>query len=276
MKFSFTTLGCPDWDLDTLIKKGVAFGYDGVDFRGLEESIDITTLPEFTTRLAQTNSKFNDAGLAVCGISSSIQICQPEDRESNLEEAKRTIPLCHELGVPQVRVFGRGNAKRHSKEALADIARSMMEELLDLDGADEIRWLFETHDVWIKASDCKLLLDRIPQSNFGALWDIGHTSRVGGESPSESCAAMGSRVGYVHLKDAVYEPDHEEAMKDGWRYVPPGTGQLPLAEGVALLQEMGYDGWIMFEHEKRWHRELEEPETIFPGFIQWIHPLVGR
>ena len=276
MKFSFTTLGCPDWDLDTLIENGVAFGYDGVDFRGLGESIDITTLPEFTSQLAQTKTKFNDAGLAVCGVSSSIRICQPEDRESNLEEAKRTIPLCHELGVPQVRVFGRGDAKRHSKKALADIARGMMEELLALDGADGIRWLFETHDVWIKASDCKLLLDRIPQSNFGALWDIGHTSRVGGESPGESCSAMGSRVGYVHLKDAVYEPDHEQAMKDGWRYVPPGTGELPLAEGIALLQEMGYDGWIMFEHEKRWHRELEEPEAIFPGFIQWAHPLVGR
>jgi hypothetical protein len=33
MKLSFTTLGCPSWDLDTLCDRGSAFGYDGVDFR---------------------------------------------------------------------------------------------------------------------------------------------------------------------------------------------------------------------------------------------------
>ena len=66
------------------------------------------------------------------------------------------------------------------------------------------------------------------------------------------------------------------AERDGWRYVVPGTGQLPLEEGIALLREAGYDGWIMFEHEKRWHPELEEPEEIFPKFVAWIRPLLGR
>lgn len=64
-------------------------------------------------------------------------------------------------------------------------------------------------------------------------------------------------------------------MKDGWRYVPPGAGQLPLEEAIALLKGHGYDGWIMFEHEKRWHRELESPEEIFPIFSAWVRPLLG-
>ena len=34
MKLAFTTLGCPDWDLDTIISKAAEFGFDGVDFRG--------------------------------------------------------------------------------------------------------------------------------------------------------------------------------------------------------------------------------------------------
>ena len=34
MKTCFTTLGCPDWDLDTVIRNGAAFGYAAVDFRG--------------------------------------------------------------------------------------------------------------------------------------------------------------------------------------------------------------------------------------------------
>ena len=43
MKISFTTLGCPDWDLDTICRRGREYGYEGVDFRGLQE--DDGTLP---------------------------------------------------------------------------------------------------------------------------------------------------------------------------------------------------------------------------------------
>ncbi len=63
-------------------------------------------------------------------------------------------------------------------------------------------------------------------------------------------------------------------MKDGWRYVTPGTGQLPLVEAIHLLKVNGYDGWIMFEHEKRWHKELAEPQDIFPKFVEWVSPLI--
>jgi sugar phosphate isomerase/epimerase len=119
-----------------------------------------------------------------------------------------------------------------------------------------------------------LLLDIIDNPAFGALWDMGHTARVGGESPEESYAAIGSRVGYTHVKDAVYDPAHPQAMADGWRYVLPGEGQLPLAEAIALLKQHGYEGWILFEHEKRWHPNLVEPEVAFPAFVKWIKPLI--
>lgn len=48
MRISFTTLGSPSWDLDTVIRQGAAIGFDGVDFRGLQENIEITLLAEFT------------------------------------------------------------------------------------------------------------------------------------------------------------------------------------------------------------------------------------
>ena len=72
MKTSFTTLGCPAWDLETIIAQGSSMGFDGVDFRGLQDDIDITQLSAFTTDIATTKTKFADAGLHVCGISSSL------------------------------------------------------------------------------------------------------------------------------------------------------------------------------------------------------------
>ena len=273
MKMAFTTLGSPDWNLDTVIARGSEFGYQGVDFRGIQEQIDVTLLPEFTTRIADTKRKLKDANLSVCGISSSIKICDDRISAANLEEAKRTIPIAAELDVPNIRVFGQGNAKEKSKVELADIGSNMMGQILSLDGADQFKWVFETHDHWISSEDCKLLLDRVTMPNFGALWDMGHTARVGEEDPADTLAVLGDRVFYTHVKDAVYDPSLENAMKDGWSYVSPGEGQLPLAKALDLLKDRGYDGYVMFEHEKRWHSELPEPEEIFPKFASWFRGL---
>jgi sugar phosphate isomerase/epimerase len=274
MKIALTTLGCPGWDLDAICRHGSADGYDGVDFRGYLDTMDITTLPQFTSGAAATRRRIESAGLAVCGVSSSIHICKPEDRKANVEEARRTIETANGLGASLVRVFGGGDIGKHSREELVKIGCETVEEILTLRGANSISWLFETHDLWIKSVECAPLLERISNPAFGALWDIGHTTRVGGETPEETYAAIGSRVKYCHLKDALYDPKHAQAMEDGWRYVSAGTGQLPLAASLALLRSHGYEGWLLFEHEKRWHPDLPEPETAFPAFVKWIRPLL--
>ena len=104
---------------------------------------------------------------------------------------------------------------------------------------------------------------------------MGHTWRVGGETPQASYAAIGSRVGYAHVKDAIYDPASPLAMQDGWYYVAPGSGELPLAESIHLLRQGGYDGWLLCEHEKRWHPELPEPEELFPAFVKWINLFIN-
>jgi sugar phosphate isomerase/epimerase len=273
MKLSFMTLGCPNWDLDTICARGREYGFDGVDLRGYLDSVDITRRPEFTSGADITRRKLQDAGLEVSAISSSINICVPEAREGSLEEARRTIGVAQSFDCQNVRIFGGGDLSQYSRQELAQIGRECVAQILDLDGARDLHWLFETHDLWIKSGDCRLLLESLDDPAFGALWDLGHTSRVGEETPEETYASIGKRIGYTHIKDAVYDPEHAQAMQDGWHYTLPGEGQLPLAEAIRLLKERGYTGWLQFEHEKRWHPELAEPEVAFPAFVRWIHAL---
>jgi sugar phosphate isomerase/epimerase len=275
MKIAFMTLGCPDWDLDTIITKGAEYGFDGVDFRGVQGELDITKMPAFTTDLEVTSRRIADAGLEVSGISSSLHVCDPGKLESNLEEARRTIPVALGLDAKRVRVFGEGNIQELGREKAADAGRECMEQILALDGARSLEWNFETHDSWINPRDCKLLLDRVPDPAFGALWDLGHTYRIAKVPAKEAYAVLGPRFNYTHVKDAVYEPGQPGAGKDGWRFVDPGTGELKLAEAIGILRKNGYDGWLLFEHEKRWHRDLPEPEAIFPKYVSWIRPLIS-
>lgn len=280
MKLSVMTLGCPTWDLDTILANAGKYGYDGIDFRGLQSEIDITKLPAFTTGIAGTKRKIADAGLEVSGISSSLNVCDPAKRQANLDEAHRTIPVAMALGAKNIRLFGGGpvgtGPGQLSHQDAAKIGRECIEAILALPGADSLSWNFETHDHWIKSTDCKLLLDVINNPAFGACWDMGHTSRIGGESPEQTYAAIGPRVRYAHVKDAIFDKSHPQAMGDGWRYVLPGTGQLPLADALRLLKRHAYSGWVIFEHEKRWHPELPEPEAAFPAFIQWAKSVLAE
>jgi sugar phosphate isomerase/epimerase len=275
MKLSVMTLGCPEWDLQTICSRAAEFGCDGVDFRGIQGELDVSKLPSFTTQVAQTRTLLADHGLLVSGISSSIHVCAPERRRSSIEEARRTLEAAVAVGAKHIRVFGEGSPDRIGYPDAAKIGLDCVREILRLPGADNVSWNFETHDHWTRSADCKLLLDAIPNPAFGVALDLAHTRRIGGESAAHTLGVLGERVRYVHIKDAILDPSHRYAMKDGWRYVLPGTGSVELDRGIAALKSYGYDGWLMFEHEKRWHPGLEAPEIAFPAFVRWAKKVLA-
>ena len=49
MKFSFSTLGCPDYSFDQIIELVKRVGYTGVEMRIYKNTEDLRTLDEFKT-----------------------------------------------------------------------------------------------------------------------------------------------------------------------------------------------------------------------------------
>src|SRR5665647_3146506 len=64
---SFSTLGCPDWDLETILDFAVKNGYDGIEFRGLKRQLELPRSPEFSNRenILATVKRFNDKKLKI-------------------------------------------------------------------------------------------------------------------------------------------------------------------------------------------------------------------
>ena len=168
----------------------------------------------------------------------------------------------------------------YSKEQLADIGRETMEQ------SPRIGWSRASSSGFLRpttsgikggwsASCCSTAFSN---EAFGVLWDMGHTARGGRRSrPEQTYQAVVAAHRFIPTsKTPSYDPEHAAAMRDGWRYVRPGAGQLPLAAAIALLKGHGYTAaGSCLEHEKRWHPELEAPEEIFPIFPAWVRPLLG-
>ena len=50
MKLSFSTLECPNWDLDTILAQTNRSGFDAVDFRGYKGEMAIYTMSSSCVR----------------------------------------------------------------------------------------------------------------------------------------------------------------------------------------------------------------------------------
>lgn len=159
------------------------------------------------------------------------------------------------------------------RAAVAEAVETL-DRILRLPGATGVVWAVETHDHWASGGLLRPMLEAAGRREVGAVWDMGHTLRVGGETAEQTLDALDGFIRYVHFKDAVYRPGEPGSMADGWRYVLPGEGELPLASAFHRLREAGYNGDVVFEHEKRWHPGLPEPEVAFPACVAWFRGVI--
>lgn len=271
MKLSYTTLGCPEWDLPTVLARAVEYGFDGVDFRGLQGHMNVYELSPFAADREETRRRFEDAGLAVTCFSSSITLVSKERAEQNREELERYVELCERFGTRYIRAFGgkRGSADR---EAALDTARSLLDWAEPVLRQAGVRLIIETHDDWTRCEDVLSLLEGTSADTVGVLWDVHHPYRMCGERPERTWEALGPRIAYTHWKDSL--PVAGEPGKFKYRFM--GEGDVPFGDIYSILRANGYDGWYTFEWEKRWHPDLEEPELAFPRYVRYMRELAAQ
>lgn len=102
-------------------------------------------------------------------------------------------------------------------------------------------------------------------SDVGLCLDTGHVM-VGAGDPLEVARGAADRVIHVHLKDvsagvagrvAVGDLGYRDAVREGL-YRPLGDGDLDVAGVVRALEESGYGGWYVLEHDEVLDHEPEE------------------
>ncbi|MDH7568950.1 MAG: sugar phosphate isomerase/epimerase family protein [Armatimonadota bacterium] len=270
MKLAFSTLGCPDWSVERVVAAAASLGYDGVEIRGFSGSMQLETMPELNADLPRTHALFRDTGLEVCCVSvgATLSTRDPAQRRQNMDRVRRGIEVAAALKSPFVRVFGGRIPPGVSRVDCADDIAQALTALGGVAAAAGVTLLLETHDDFCRGEHAADVVDRVRGPGVAILWDVLHPYRCG-EALADTVNFLGGHIRHVHIKDAV------GLSPTGFQPVLLGEGEMPVAECVRLLRQIGYTGYLSLEWEKAWHREIPDAEVAFPQYIEWMRRLLG-
>ena len=265
MKFSFSTLACPDWSMPQIIAIASSAGYDGIELRFVEDEDSFWKLPAFRgAQLASTKQALSDHGLTISCVDTSCRFHSPDPQERSrwLEEGERMADLAASLSAPGIRVFGEkiqaGAHRASTRSWIADSVRALGERVA---GGIEV-WL-ETHGDFASASATAEVLRESGSLKVGAVWDPANCFLETGERPQESARVLGPRIRHVHIKDL-------RQNSAGWKPALTGEGDFPLQEVRSALCQLDYQLFASFEWEKKWHPEIADADIALPHFIRWF------
>ena len=279
MKLSFSTLACPAWTTDQAIKAARSYGYDGIEWRLVNGEILNSSFPiDAAKRLAD---EVRSAGLEVSAADTGVRdvhlIAAPgAERDGVVAEARAMLRIAGLLGAEHLRVFPGDRPKGVSVAEGAQWARETLHALLPDAEENGVNLALELHNATSPDSDTSttssqmaaLILAAIPSQRVGIQWDLGNTY-LEGEDPAQTWSTIKSRLLYFHTKDLAPQPDGEP------RYVEIGTGAVPITDILKWLTDDGFDGWLSYEWEKKWHPELAEPEVALPQYVEFMRRHIG-
>ena len=101
MKIAFSTLGCPEFGWMDIYSMAKDFHFDGIEIRGLGQSILAVTASPFTERqIDKTYAKLQALHLEIPCLSSGCCLKFPEKREEVISEITQYVALASKLGTP--------------------------------------------------------------------------------------------------------------------------------------------------------------------------------
>lgn len=268
MKLSITTLGCCDWSLNKAVGFFKDLGVSGIEIRGLKDTMNPLEMDCFSPENELDTKKYLRAnGMEIVCLDTSCKFDDKELAEKALAEGRNAIDVASRFGIPFIRVFGNkipelGEPDRDEHE---ELMISSLKALADYAAEKNVKVLLETHGNICNIENIQKTVEALKDhSGFGILWDIAHSDKYYAEDIEEFYELIKPLICHIHFKDHFRLPEHQNKLTD------MGKGEIPIAKIVGLLKNDGYDGYISFEHERKWNPELPAPEIAFPQFVEFM------
>jgi len=261
MKYSFTTLACPDWEWKKILETAYELGYQGIEIRGVMRKMNAAEIPQFQPDSYETTkNQLIEKNLSICCFDTSCSFHDINNRENALAEGRFTIDLAKEFNCPFIRVFGNEIKEDQDEEQMLIQIADGINTLAQYAKDKGVTVLVETHGTFSSAANIIKLSKKLQSRQVGFLWDMANGMVDFNEPILTTLNQIFPEIRHVHVKN-IRNQDH-------WEHCLTSQGELPLQEAVQILREKNYEGWLSFEWEKMWIPTLEEPEIALKDYIE--------
>jgi len=270
MKIGFSSLVCPDWDLNTIVTQASAFGFDGVELHGLRREFNLPLVSELAAGPDKVRSLFaeHNVDLVCLSAPASLDSWSRTTRDSHEAMIRDFIELAGRLGCPFVKIRS-GNVQRFDKhDAARGRIAGVLASLVPVAAKADVTLLIENGGDFAGSADVWYLVDAVGHPAVRCCWNQcnGMTVR---ERPTVSIPRLGAKLAMVHVCDADFDDDGILQA-----YKMPGEGMVEVDRQIELLKGMVYDRYLMFEWPKATVPELAQPEAVLPEVAKFLRGCV--
>ena len=251
MNLSFSTRGWPDLTWDEMVETALDMGFSG---------IEVYNLPKFDAMLAkggpfhpyQTAATVRDLRSKKLSIPCFDTSCDLSSDPNAVRKLENLIEIAKNAQVKYVVACALTEQE--------DIVCEALRQLTPVAEKAGVSLLLKTSGIYADTARLRAMLDQFASDYLGALWDVHHPYRDFGESGDTTIKNLGAYVAHVHLRDS----------DDEGVYQLIGEGTMPIEDVMRALSSVNYDGFISLEWKPEWLEDLQDPEIIFPYFVNYM------
>ncbi len=239
MQFAFMSFSTPALTLGETLALAGRLGYAGIEprtDRNHGHGIELERTPAERGKIARLA---RESGVAICCLASGLRVAAPGREAAVIEETLRHIELAHDIGAPQIRVFGGPLGEGVSREAAVEAASTVFRAVAPTAAAAGVCLCMETHDAWCHPADVAEVMQQVGHPAIGVNWDVMHPQRTAGVSVGEAFALLRPWIIHTHIHDGLLE--------EPLRIVPCGEGEIDLPAFFTALRSIGYGGFVSGE-----------------------------
>ena len=251
MRLSFSTRGWQGFSWEEMLDTAIDMGFSGIEVYNLPNSGDLTDrgCPFHKYNVAATARDLREKQLAIPCFDTSYDISASEEVTDSV---KTLLDIAYDAHVPYVVVC----ALEDNENAVYSALSSLVPYAEGLG----VSILVKTSGIYANTARLRDMLDRFASDNLAVLWDVHHPYRDNSESGDDTIKNLGGYVKHVHMRDS----------DDSGKYQLIGEGTMPIDEVMRALSSINYDGFISLEWKPEWLDDLQDPEIIFPYFVNYM------
>ena len=251
MRLSFSTRGWQGFSWDELLETAQDMGFSGIEVYNLPNSGELVdrTGPFHKYTISATVRALKEKQLTIPCFDTSYDISLGG---AVTDSVKELMDIAYNAHVPYVAVCALQDDE--------DTVYSALTELVPYAESIGVSLLVKTSGIYSDTARLRGMLDRFASDNLAVLWDIHHPYRDHGESGNDTIKNLGCYVKHVHMRDS----------DDEGSYQLIGEGTMPIDDVMRALTSVNYDGFISLEWKPEWLEELQDPQVIFPYFVNYM------